>query len=60
MKNNPDFIDNLDGNSMANALKEVLENLSSKPVSNLDIETFFFKYSNSSFFFLIILDKISI
>ena len=27
MKNNPDFIDNLDGNSMANALKEVLENL---------------------------------
>ena len=38
MKNNPDFIDNLDGNSMANALKEVLENLSSKPVSNIDIE----------------------
>ena len=38
MKNNPDFIDNLDGNSMANALKKVLENLSSEPVSNIDIE----------------------
>ena len=38
MQNKPDFIDNLDGNSMAKALKEVLENLSSKPVSNIDIE----------------------
>ena len=38
MKNNPDFIDNLNGNSMANALKAVLENLSSNPISNIDIE----------------------
>ncbi len=38
MKNKPDFIDNLYGNSMVNALKSVLENLSNKATSNNDIE----------------------
>ena len=28
MENKPDFIDNLDGNSMAKALRTVLENIS--------------------------------
>ena len=38
MKNNPDFIDNLNGNSMANALKAVLENLSGNSIYKIDIE----------------------
>jgi len=38
MENKPDFIDNLDGNSMANALKSVVENLSTKRGSIIDIE----------------------
>ena len=38
MQNKPDFIDNLDGNSMANALKSVVENLSTKRGSIIDIE----------------------
>tara|TARA_Y100000589_G_scaffold37942_1_gene31711 strand:+ start:4266 stop:7634 length:3369 start_codon:yes stop_codon:yes gene_type:complete len=38
MQNRPDFIDNLDGNSMANALRKVLENLSVKEVSISNIK----------------------
>ena len=33
MENKPDFIDNLDGNSMTNALRKVLENISVEGVS---------------------------
>ena len=39
MNKKPDFIDNLDGNSMANALRKVLENLSIKEVNIRDIES---------------------
>ena len=35
MKSNPDFIDNLDGNSMVNALKNVLENNSEEIPKNV-------------------------
>ena len=38
MQYKPDFIDNLDGNSMANALKSVVENLPRKHGSIIDIE----------------------